>query len=249
MELLARMVFWFMLYSTSGWVYETIFCSVTERRFINRGFLNGPYCPIYGCGALFDILLLGKIQNPLLLFALGGIITCTLEYLTSLGMEKLFHARWWDYSERKFNIGGRVCLLGAVVFGAFSVLLIKFMHPAVIRLTGCLSGYRLPVIAALFAAVFGLDLTVTLTGFAGFNDRLAAFSEALAQKRAEAAERMRDSAAYAMLNSLHAEFASKLSGQQRRMVAAFPRLRSVKHNPVLSEMRKHILKKRSTHNL
>ena len=115
---------WLMIYSVIGWIYESTICSIGQRKLINRGFLNGPYCPIYGTGAVLVLLVLGRIQNPVLLFFAGAVLTCSLEYLTSWLMEKLFHARWWDYSKRKFNIGGRVCLIGAVVFGAFSVVLI-----------------------------------------------------------------------------------------------------------------------------
>ena len=115
---------WLMIYSVIGWVYESTICSIGQRKLINRGFLNGPYCPIYGTGAVLVLLVLGRIQNPVLLFFAGAVLTCSVEYLTSWLMEKLFHARWWDYSKRKCNIGGRVCLIGAVVFGAFSVVLI-----------------------------------------------------------------------------------------------------------------------------
>ena len=244
MELLEKAICWFMVYSVGGWIYESILCSVTERRFVNRGFLNGPYCPIYGCGALFDLLLLGKVQNPLLLFLLGAVVTCTLEYLTSYAMEKLFHARWWDYSDRRFNIQGRVCLIGAVVFGTFSVVLIKVLQPAVVRLTDHLSGYSLPVVAFSFLTAFSLDIIVTLKGFAGFNERLSALADALAQKREEAEDVVRASALYLKLNSLHEEFLQKLNAQQRRMLSAFPQLHSAKYEPVLAEVKKYIAKRR-----
>ena len=102
-DTLCRVIFYFMIYSVVGWIYETTLCSITDRHFVNRGFLNGPYCPIYGSGALLDVLILGRIENPFLLFILGVLVTCSLEYLTSYVMEKLFKARWWDYSDKKFN--------------------------------------------------------------------------------------------------------------------------------------------------
>ena len=77
---------WFILYSFIGWLYETIICSIGQRPFVNRGFLNGPYCPIYGTGALLMILILGHLTNPVALFLLGAIVACVLEYLTSYGM-------------------------------------------------------------------------------------------------------------------------------------------------------------------
>ena len=124
----------FFIYSFVGWLYETVLCSVEERKLINRGFLRGPYCPVYGFGAIIDILVLNKIDNIFVLFFMGVILTCSLEYFTSWLLEKLFDARWWDYSYMKFNIKGRICLLGAIVFGLFSVLLIKLLNPFVMSL-------------------------------------------------------------------------------------------------------------------
>ena len=138
-----------MIYSIIGWVYESTICSIGHRKLINRGFLNGPYCPIYGTGAVLVLLVLGRIQNPVLLFFAGALVTCSLEYLTSWLMEKLFHARWWDYSKRKFNIGGRVCLIGAVVFGAFSVVLVLVLHPFVKSLTDRLTDAAFNWICAI----------------------------------------------------------------------------------------------------
>ena len=125
----------FISYAFLGWCMEIGCKYVQFGKFINRGFLNGPYCPIYGSGAVLVILVLGKLTNPFLLFFAGALLTCSLEYLTSFVMEKLFHARWWDYSKRKFNINGRVCLIGAVVFGAFSTVLVLWIHPLVTKLT------------------------------------------------------------------------------------------------------------------
>lgn len=90
--MIASCFLWFFLYSLLGWVYETTLCSISQRKFVNRGFLNGPYCPIYGAGALLVILLFGKMTNPFQLFLCSAVVTCALEYLTSYGMEKLFHA-------------------------------------------------------------------------------------------------------------------------------------------------------------
>lgn len=171
------MFLWLVFYSVAGWVYESFICSVEARYFINRGFLNGPYCPIYGFGAVFDLIFLGKIENPFLLFLLGVIVTCTLEYFTSYAMEKIFHARWWDYSKRKFNINGRVCLLGAIVFGIFSVVLILWLHPFVSGYVGLLSPSARYSISAVLLLLLISDCIVTISGFAGFNQKLKELSE------------------------------------------------------------------------
>ncbi|HBB29668.1 MAG TPA: hypothetical protein DC000_10580, partial [Clostridiales bacterium] len=105
---------YFIMYSVIGWICEVIFCSIPEKKFINRGFLNGPLCPIYGFGALIVIFFLTPFKDSIfLVFIFGLIVTSTLEYFTSYAMEKLFHSKWWDYSNNRFNINGRVCLLNS----------------------------------------------------------------------------------------------------------------------------------------
>lgn len=126
---------WFLLYAFVGWVYESILVSISEHRWVNRGFLNGPLCPIYGCGAVLAIVLLRDLHNPVVIFFISSFGACTLEYVTSWGMEKLFHARWWDYSHYRFNIQGRICLLGAVVFGFAGVIITDVTQPVVERIT------------------------------------------------------------------------------------------------------------------
>lgn len=170
---------WGVIYSVLGWLYETVLCSAARRAPANRGFLHGPYCPIYGTGAVLVILILGGVSDPLRLFLLGAGLTCAVEYLTSWGMETLFHARWWDYSKRFCNLNGRVCLLGAAVFGLFSVLLIKGIHPFV---SGVLDGVP-PTVRHLAAAglltVQLTDLAITLKKDGGLHNALREYHAAL----------------------------------------------------------------------
>ena len=112
----------FVFYSFLGWVAETIYCSLLQGKFVYRGFLSGPVCPIYGFGAIFVITLLQPFkENILMLFLMGVVITSTLEYITSYLLEVIFHMKWWDYSKRKFNINGRVCAWNSSLFGILSV--------------------------------------------------------------------------------------------------------------------------------
>lgn len=171
MDKIITYLLWFILYSFIGWLYETIICSIGQRHFVNRGFLNGPYCPIYGTGALLMILILGHLTNPVALFLLGAIVACVLEYLTSYGMEKLFHARWWDYSKRLLNINGRVCLLGAVVFGLFSVLLILMIHPVICRWVDAVPILYRRVLTVVIFAGFIVDTVSSVCGMVDFQKK------------------------------------------------------------------------------
>ena len=96
---------YFFVYSVLGWITETIYCRILDGKWTNRGFLFGPYCPIYGCGVLLIIAFLNNfIASPIKVFFLGMLFTSALEYVSSLILEKMFNAKWWDYSNRKFNI-------------------------------------------------------------------------------------------------------------------------------------------------
>lgn len=175
--MLEYLFLWFLFYSFAGWVYESILVSVSERRLVNRGFLNGPICPIYGCGAVLAIVLLHDLHNPFAVFLISSIGACMLEYVTSWGMEKLFHARWWDYSHRRFNIQGRICLLGAIVFGLLGVLITDVIQPEVNRITQMIP---LPVVhwmCVIFMAFIVADTIITVLGIIDLADNLAKFSE------------------------------------------------------------------------
>ncbi len=245
---------WFMFYSIFGWIYECIVCSVSERKLINRGFLNGPYCPIYGCGAVLDLLILGRLTNPAVIFFAGIAVNCSLEYFTGWGMEKLFHAKWWDYSNYRFNIKGRVCLLGAVVFGTFAAILIKIVHPFTVSLFARFSPNALHILTAMLFVMFVTDITVTLIGFAGFSSKLRSFSAELKRGREKAlefaaayrgtlTEKLRDTDnRFPSVSALHAKFFKKTNLQERRILKSFPKLKSLIDDEVLSELRKRLHK-------
>ncbi len=177
----AQLFFWLILYSFIGWVYESTLCSVTQHKLVNRGFLAGPLCPIYGFGALVIILCLGREANSsiLSLFLSGAVLTCTLEYLTSWLMEKLFHARWWDYSHYRFQLNGRVCLLGAVAFGTMSVLILKVVHPFVKDLTERIPEQVLYIICGLLLLLVAADTVTTVRSVVNMNQKLAEVQAAL----------------------------------------------------------------------
>ena len=142
----------FCLYSFLGWVCESIYCSIGERKLINRGFLNGPVCPVYGFGAVIVVKLLTPFENNLvLLFLTGMAATSVLEYITGFLLETLFHTKWWDYSGRKCNIHGRVCLRNSLLFGGLSVIAMKLVNPVVAGLVDC------PVIAVPTSVGYGAN--------------------------------------------------------------------------------------------
>ena len=120
----------FFLYSFLGWCLEVLCKLVSEKKFVNRGFLIGPYCPIYGYGAILMSVLLQKyLDDPFTLFIMIVLICSVLEYFTSFFLEKIFHTRWWDYSHNKFNINGRICLETMIPFGILGLAIIYVLNP------------------------------------------------------------------------------------------------------------------------
>lgn len=163
MDFLMHLFIYFLIYSFLGWVAETIYCSYFEKRFVYRGFLNGPYCPIYGFGALLVIYALDSFKDSIpMLFLMGLILTSILEYLTSLVMEKIFDMKWWDYSNKRFNINGRVCLLNSTMFGVLSVIAVKVLHPITVNIVGKIPDKILPFVAGMFSMGLLIDLIVTI---------------------------------------------------------------------------------------
>lgn len=199
---LALLFLSFLFYSFCGWLFEVIYCSLKEGRLINRGFLNGPYCPIYGAGAIAAVILFGDVRNPIALF-FASACTCTvMEYATSYAMERIFHARWWDYDGRFLNLNGRVCLAGFMLFGVACIVVIRIIHPALAGLAEVVPVKAVVIVGSAAFVAFVADIIVTGIGlanlrarfdafYAGVSDRTRALYEALAAEEG-AFERVRN---------------------------------------------------------
>lgn len=152
----------FIIYSVIGWLYETIATSITRKKKTERGFLIGPYCPVYGFGSVFMILTLTKYKSdPLVLFIMAAVLCSALEYFTSYIMEKLFHARWWDYSDHKYNIQGRISLTTSILFGIGGIFLIMFANPFFISIIDKINPILLNTIAIMLFIIFITDSIIS----------------------------------------------------------------------------------------
>lgn len=162
----------FALYSFVGWAYESIFYTIQQKRFVNSGFLNGFWCPIYGVGAFLISGFLGGIENTLHLFLSGMVLTCALEYAVSWILEKRFEKRWWDYTGWTLNINGRVCLIGGLAFGTFTVLFVKYISPFTTELMLSLNSRTVTMLAVLTAVAMVFDLFLTLKDMDKIDEKL-----------------------------------------------------------------------------
>lgn len=163
--MLIRLCYYFLLflvYAIIGWVVEVINVYIKKKKFINRGFLIGPYCPIYGVGMLAIIRLLrGYMDNYMVLFILSMTICMVLEYLTSYFMELVFKARWWDYSSKRFNINGRICLETAIPFGLGGMMIMYVINPVIEGILNRFSDNMLLVLSISLMTIFLIDLVVS----------------------------------------------------------------------------------------
>lgn len=163
MLVFSEYVLYFFIYAFLGWLMEVICKLVEKKKFINRGFLIGPICPIYGYGVLGIVLLNGEDTTDVLSVFLKAIFICSvLEYVTSYLMEKLFKARWWDYSKRKFNINGRICLETMVPFGLLGCFIVYFLHPLVVKFVGVFNSTFVIVMGVILSILYVIDLVISL---------------------------------------------------------------------------------------
>ncbi|MDD6223889.1 MAG: putative ABC transporter permease [bacterium] len=155
--------FLFISYSFIGWILECICCTIEWRKFVcDRGFLIGPYCPIYGFGGVAVYLILSRYYyDPFTLFILAAVGASVLEYVTSYLMEILFKARWWDYSHRRWNLEGRVCLGNSLLFGLLGLAFVYLINPFFLSLIKKLPMHVLMIISCVLITVFLVDLILS----------------------------------------------------------------------------------------
>ena len=151
----------FMTYSFIGWIIEIIDRFKVNKKIVNRGFLIGPYIPIYGSCAIVMLLLLHSVKSPTILFLSCILIASIGEYLTSYVMEKVFHARWWDYSDYKFNLNGRICLINCLGFGVLGFILIKYLNNFLYNIYSNFNIITINILFYTLITIFIIDLIVS----------------------------------------------------------------------------------------
>ena len=153
---------YFLIYSCLGWCLEVIYAAVTTGNLINRGFLNGPVCPIYGFGMVIVLFALTPLSHSLLLLYLGGVILpSALELVGGWALYKLYHTRWWDYSDYPFNIGGYICLEFSLLWGVGTLIVMKLVHPIIADAVALIPPLVGLVLMFLLYAIYAADTIAT----------------------------------------------------------------------------------------
>lgn len=181
-----HLINWFFIYSFFGWLWETCFVSLKNGKYVNRGFINGPFCTIYGFGALAVYLILKPVSDSILYLFFGGIVVATvLEYVTAVLMESIFHTSWWDYSDNKFNFQGRICLGASLGWGVFTLILFKVLHPAVEKLVSLYPVYVGEIAVCVISAGYLVDFAYSAAAAFKLHERIPVIEQAVEQARDE----------------------------------------------------------------
>ena len=297
--MLYHLLWFFFVYAFLGWCAEVGYAATKTGKFVNRGFLNGPWCPVYGFGVVIVLGCLEPLSGNLPLLFLGSVaLTSALEWLTGFALEKLFHQRWWDYSDEPFNLTGYICLRFSLMWGFACLFVVKLLHPTVVLAVDLLPRPLGWVLLAGLCAALGVDLAATVSAIARLNRRLVLLDELAgrireasddlgedladrvldaaergadwredwedlaqrmaqrrAQRRAALAEGLDDlredlqdraEASRQQLQEWRAsaqELLDKSSRGQRRLLRAFPSLRSVDHRSALERLRRRLERK------
>lgn len=245
---LSELFLWFFFYSLLGWLYESIICSIFgEGRFINRGFLLGPYCPIYGTGAILCWLVLRDNTNIFAVFAVAAVLCCAVEYITSFCMEKVFHAKWWDYSNMPFQLHGRICLYGGLIFGGAVVIVKFFVQPTLMQFTALLNESLLNGSALVLFIVIGIDMVLTLGSWKGLNEHLSILHDAIYDKAdgtfSKLTDRFWDTSISSVVEKGHGLFIKaqninvKFEPNELRFFRAFPNIHIPAYEEILKRLR------------
>ena len=158
-------LWFFIIYAFLGWCVEVSYHVVTTGKFINRGFLNGPVCPIYGFGMITLIFSLNSLVDNFILLFLGSfLLTTILEFITGFILEKVFHDKWWDYTDLPFNIKGYVCLSFSIAWGLSAVFMLNIIHPPVYKFVSILTNKIGNILLSLLLACFAIDFIITVLG-------------------------------------------------------------------------------------
>lgn len=168
----------FIIYAFVGWCVEVAYAALDTGKFVNRGFLNGPYCPIYGFGVVIVVGLLTPLkENRLILFAGSFVLTTVLEFITGYVLEKVFHNKWWDYSDKPFNIKGYICLKFSILWGLGCTFIMDAFHPMIYRIITWIPFVPGVVILCILMSVFIVDGCITVSTILKFNKRLKLMDE------------------------------------------------------------------------
>ena len=233
-----RYICYFFIYAFFGWCVEVCFAAFKHGTFVNRGFLNGPVCPIYGVGVCIVVLILSPLKHNFLLLFLGSVLlTSALEWLTGFVLEKVFHQKWWDYSDKKHNYKGYICLEISILWGLGCVLMVNVAQPLIERVVAYIPYTFGNIMIVVIFLIIISDLIASICEVQNLNNRLKQIdqlSNLLHDKSIALGENISDE-----VLELKAKYDKLLArtAEQKRLINAFPSMKSIKYNEALKKLR------------
>lgn len=230
-----------LIYSFLGWVGEVLYAYYKRGHFVNRGFLYGPFCPIYGVSITAIVTALKPLDKSILLLFLGSVLITTLaEYITSSILERFFDSKWWDYSNRKFNLKGRICLSFSLLWGIAGVAMYKIVNPRILYLL-----YAIPKKAVLYAAyiglaVFILDMLLTLISLAGLRSHMMKFQDIAQRAKSFTGSKFERIVRMKEFLESYADLEIKLRFNHRRLLESFPDFKRNRFGKLIKELKNEI---------
>ena len=187
----------YFVFSVLGWIWESIYCTIKERKWQNRGFLYGPLCPIYGFGSIvallvYDLISFGIIHQLSwwMILIIGFFFSMVLEYPTSYILEKLFHARWWDYSDLPLNINGRTCVITSLGFVIGAIIIMNYLIPSYEQALVIIPASIIAISCVIFVAIHSSDITLTISHLTNFQKNIDEMEEIFQSKMTETVDKI-----------------------------------------------------------
>lgn len=254
-----KIITYFIIYSFFGWILESVYKSILERKIINSGFLHGPFCPIYGFGAVFMFLCLNNFKNNLILLFIISFFTLSIwEYIVGFLLEKFLHTKYWDYSKNKFNISGRVCLLNSFFWGVLGVVFTRFVHPFITEKIEILSTKHLLFFTTTLSIIMIIDFIISIIKVKNINikfeklkDITNTIKEKLEEENTKTINKESLQQVIEELKQKQIVIKRKLTKQINRLKKAFPTMKSEaieKINEFLKEKKESIKAKEEIKN-
>jgi len=223
-------IWYFFFYAVIGYLVEVAYCSILQHRLVNRGFLYGPWLPIYGIGALVIVAFTRRLaSNALLIFLATTVLSSVVEYITSVALERIFSLRLWDYSRYRFNFRGRVCVRHSVLFGLLGLGLVFAIHPAIRAMVAMMDRRAQELGAHVIVLLLGIDTTASSVGMVSFTTLLERYH----RRKGEIEERLAAMAASSQARLLierlkeeRHELLENLVARSRSILSRFPSLTS-----------------------
>jgi uncharacterized membrane protein len=251
LKMIENLFILFVIYSFMGWLTEVFYAYFKHRKFVNRGFLFGPFCPIYGIGLVLAYRLLYNFKyNIIILFILSVIIASVLEYITGYVLEIFFQSTWWDYSNEKYNLNGKICLKFSLIWGFACVLIVEIVNPFVEELIGVfmnLLGSYMHLLLEIVFLYFCADCIITLVSLFGFKRILFSLQNIKQRYNIEFAK-LKENTQITMedISRFKNDFMikeekilSRITKNQKRLLNAFPYINSKRYK-LIEEIKRRI---------